>query len=201
MKTVSISFRKAYLLYLFLIVFVLINFFQFLSGYAACRKLNSENCQIFRIILFGSSDYPEGETVSAKFSLLDRKGNEIAVIERSWPDSFLAVDFSTAECNGRISYFPEKIYGTDSVITRRHFNVRKKGTNLVPYYLENRICLFGITESERKNLYKAALFALNPCSNLLYFYSKKYTVNLSLCKNGVYYGIYVEDGKLLLQEE
>lgn len=177
---------------------LLLNLSVFVKGFAACGKISSKNCQLLRIVLYGSSDTPDGETVSAKISLLDRNGNDIAVIERSWPDSFLAVDFSAAERRGVINYFPEKIYGTDSVISRRHFYIRKAGTNLIPYYLENRKCLFGISESDKSGMYDAAVFALNPFS---YLYAKKYTVNLSLCKTAVYYGIFVEKGKLILREE
>ena len=186
------------LIFLFLILILFCNSVVLVKGYIASGKISSQNCQLLRIILYGSSDTPDGETVSAKFSLLDQNGNDIAVIGRSWPDSFLAVDFSTSERKGIINYFPEKIYGTDSVISRKHFFIRKSGTNLIPYYMENRKCLFGISETEQSKMYDAAVFALNPLS---FLYSKKYTVNLSLCKTAVYYGIFIENGKLILRKE
>ena len=148
------------LIFLFLILILFCNSVVLVKGYIASGKISSQNCQLLRIILYGSSDTPDGETVSAKFSLLDQNGNDIAVIERSWPDSFLAVDFSTSERKGIINYFPEKIYGTDSVISRKHFFIRKSGTNLIPYYMENRKCLFGISETEQSKMYDAAVFAL-----------------------------------------
>ena len=200
MAVKKLSRRKLFFSILFSVagILLVLQLVGYLQCYYFVQKIPQDNDQILRVMLFGSSENPEGETVSAKFSLLDQNGNDIAVIERSWPDSFLAVDFSTSERKGIINYFPEKIYGTDSVISRKHFFIRKSGTNLIPYYMENRKCLFGISETEQSKMYDAAVFALNPLS---FLYSKKYTVNLSLCKTAVYYGIFIENGKLILRKE
>ena len=59
------------LIILFLILILFCNSVVLVKGYIASGKISSQNCQLLRIILFGSSDTPDGETVSAKFSLLD----------------------------------------------------------------------------------------------------------------------------------
>lgn len=186
---------------LILSILIVWNVFSFLFGYFSYSRVTPDNHQILRIILFGSSENPEGDTVSANITLLDRGGNDFAVIERSWPKEFLAVDFADVDFKGHNYYFPEKIYGTNSVVSRNSLIKRKQGTNLVPYYMENGICLFGVTEKEQKNLYKLARFAFSPLSFILCGISKRYTVNLSLCSPGIYYGIYVENGKLSLKKE
>ena len=186
---------------LILSVLIVWNVFSLLFGYFSYSRVTSDNHQIMRIILFGSSENPEGDTVSASITLLDRCGNDFAVIERSWPKEFLAVDFADVDFKGHNYYFPEKIYGTNSVVSRNSFITRKQGTNLVPYYMENGICLFGSDENEQRNLYRLARFAFSPFSFILCGISKRYTVNLSLCSPGIFYGIYVENGQLALKKE
>ena len=183
--------------------FILVwNGFNFLVSFFSYAAVSPDSHQVLRVILYGSSNTPEGDTVSAKIAVLNRQGDDIAVIERSWPASFLAVDFSTAEFGDKIYSFPEKIYGTNSVIPRHAFFMnRRPGTNLAPYYLENRRCLFGNDEREQKNLYKIANFALSPFSVLITGFSKKYTVNLAACEAGIYYGVFVENGTLALRRE
>lgn len=184
-----------------LALLIIINTFTLIRSYLTYPKLSSDSHQILRVIFYGSSESFEGTTVSANISLLDRSGMEIARIERSWPDSFLAVDFSSAEFGDSLFFFPEKIYGTDSVINMNNFKIGKKGTNLIHYYIENGECMFGRNKTERKYLYSMASFALNPLAKFMNGLSNKYTVNLSECKSGIYYGIFAENGLLTLRIE
>ncbi len=186
---------------LILSILIVWNLFSFIFGIFSYSRVTPDNYQVLRIILFGSTDNPEGESVSASVSLLDRSGMEFAVIERSWPKEFLAIDFADVDFSGHNYYFPEKIYGTNSVVSRNTFLKKKQGTNLIHYYMENGACLFGTSETERKNLFRLGSFAFNPLSFVFYGIKKRYTVNLSLCSPGTYYGIYVEDGSLVLKKE
>ncbi len=171
------------------------------SCYFSCKKVLPDNYQVLRIVFYGFSETSDGSTVSANISILDRAGQEVVKIERSWPDDFLAADFSCAEFGENTYFFPEKIYGTNSVFSRRNIFSKKEGTYLVPYYLENRKCLLGCTPDEKRNLFKIASFGLNPFSLLLPGLSKLYTINLSGCRPGVFYGIFAENGILSLRPE
>lgn len=198
--------KSPFKLFLFsLLVFVITltiicNTVSLLSCYFACPKVLPDNHQVLRIIFYGSSETSDGSTVSANISILDRSGQEIVKIERSWPDDFLAADFASAEFGDNIYYFPERIYGTNSVLTRRNPFSKKPGTDLVPYYIENGSCLFGTTDIEKRSLYKLGIFSLNPYSVFMGL-AKRYTVNLSGCRPGVYYGIFAENGILSLKPE
>ncbi len=165
-----------------------------LAGYLQCyyfvQKIPQDSGQILRIMLFGSSENPEGETVSAKISVLDRNGSEIAVIERSWPRLYLAVTFRSASFLNKTYFFPERIFGTNSVSVSQNILERKSSSYLIRYFVENQQCLLGTDDFQRKGLLRIFYFAMN-----------KTTVNLSGCETGRNYGVFAENGKLIVRSE
>lgn len=175
----------------FMFSILMVELVRFVSCYFYVRNVTQNETQVMRIMLFGSSDNPEGETVSAKISVLDSNGSEVAIIERSWPEPYLAVDFRSASFLGKNFYFPDLIYGTVSVTSHKSFIQRRRsGTVLDRYYVEHEKCLLGTNRYQKKALFNIFSFSLN-----------KNTVNLSSCENGIYYGVFNEGGKLVLRQE
>ena len=193
----------------FLFSVILIAFFinsiSVLNVITASKTLESPSFQIVRVLLYGSSQEDSGDTLSGRISLMDTKGNEIAVIERSWPGVYLFIDFTKSNISGKNFYFPYLIRSTEKLYEKNNKLKRRKGTYLYPYFMENRQCLlFNSSENEksRRDLYKVAKFSKNP--GIMYFsdITKNIVVNLSECQSGIYYGIFInEEGKLVFREE
>ena len=169
---------------------LLFELFFYLQCYSYVNKLPQDKGQLLRIMLYGSSENPEGQTVSAKISILNRNGREIACVERSWPKPYLAVDFRYSAFMGNNYYFPEKIYGTSSVSVSRSILERNSSSYLERYYINNHHCLLGTDDFQQKVLYRFFTFAVN-----------KNTVNLSDCETGKYYGVFAEKGRLIVRAE
>lgn len=186
--------RKSKLFFIVLLavsgIILLFELAAFLQCYYFVKKVPEFSGQILRVILFGSSENPEGETVSAKIAVLDYNGSEIAVIERSWPKPYLAVDFRSASFLQNTYFFPEKIYGTSSVSESKNIFERHSSSYLDRYYIKKSRCLLGNNELQKKAMFSFFKFALN-----------KNTVNLSSCEIGKYYGVFAEDGILTVQAE
>lgn len=173
--------------------------------YVSAKKIDAfESYEYLRIKLYGSTQTPDGNTVSATFSIVDSNLNEIAVIERSWSGSYLAVEFDIFSMKDKQFIFPGKIYGKNHIFETK-FN-RKKVTNLEKYYNENKQCMlygYGTTYTQRHLLYNIATFAtkttLFPIPD--FGFTNKYILDLSNCVNDKYYSVTkVPDGKLMLQE-
>lgn len=197
-------FLWSFFLLIFLIAGVIfaISFFNFLSvkkTISALPEYSSE--EYLRIKIYGSSYNDDGNTISGNFSLINENGLEIAVIERSWSGSYLAVDFKEIKMADKSFSFPEKIYGRDELLQYSH--KPNKGTSLGKYYNENgEFILLGnnSTKMLRKKYYKIASFALG--KNIFSLkYKKTVTIDLSSCINGKYYSIVrVPSGNYLLRE-
>lgn len=188
----KISRRKLFFGFLFSVagILLVLQLASYLQCYYFVQKIPQDNGQLLRIMLFGSSENPEGETVSAKISVLDRSGSEIAVIERSWPQLYLAVTFRSTSFLNRTYFFPEQIFGTNSVSVNSRIFERKSSSYFVRYFVKNRQCFLGVDDFQRKGLYRIFYFALN-----------KTTVNLSGCETGRNYGVFAENGKLIVRSE
>ncbi len=171
-------------------ILLILQFAGYLQCYYFVKKIPQDNGQILRIMLYGSSENPDGETVSAKISVLDRNGSEIAVIERSWPQLYLAVTFRSASFLNKTYFFPERIYGTNSVSVSKNILERKSSSYFIRYFIENNQCFLGTDDFQRKGLFRIFYFALN-----------KTTVNLSGCETGKNYGVFAENGKLIVRSE
>lgn len=193
------------IIFVFLFIVLLINTVLFFRCRYLAKDLPEQTPLLMRIYLYGSSENQDGSTVSANISILDSSSSEIAVIERSWNGTFLAIDFTTVSFYGKKFYFPQKIYGTDSVYSKYYPLEKKNGSLVSPYYLENKKCLFfgtGYTVEQRSDLYTLAVFSKSPLSYIMPYFSKKITVNLSRCQSGKNYGLYLDRfGNLVLSEE
>lgn len=192
-----------YFIILFIILYIVLNIVLYLSCLTASYKIDDNNNQEYlRVMIYGSSATPEGNTVSGTFSIIDSNGNEIATIERSWSGAYLAVEFVQIYLNGRYYIFPSKIYGKNRIIEDR--KERKKGIALEKYYNDYGQCMllgFGSSLEERKNLYKIAIFATKKYHFLTFGHTSKYTIDLSACKTNRYYTIACNNkGNLELKE-
>ena len=201
--------KKDYFIFTFLIVFFLLSiiiFSVYLFQFVYVKKIVSElpeyaSEEYLRIKIYGSSYNDDGNTISGNFAIINENGLEIAVVERSWSGSYLAVDFKEIKMADKTFIFPEKIYGRDHILQYSH--KPNKGTSLGKYYNENgEFILLGYksTKNLRKKCYKIASFALG--KNIFSLkYKKTFTIDLSSCINGKYYSIVrVPSGNYLLRE-
>ena len=166
----------------------------------AVYKINEQQNQDFMILkIYGNSSLKDGNTVSARFSILDSNQNTITELERSWSGNYLAVNFARINLFDKEFIFPTKIFAKEKL-----FENSKKGINLEKYYNENNQCmLFSKNHSikNRKRLYLISRFAnkkyLVPTFNLI----KNSTINLSECKNDIFYIISCDkNGNLILHQ-
>lgn len=192
MSVKRINGRKLFFGFLFSAAGILLalQLVSYLRCYYIVQKIPSDNGQILRIMLFGSSENPEGETVSAKISILDRNGAEIAAVERSWPRLYLAASFRSASFLGKTYFFPERIFGTNSVSVNKNILEHNSSIYIERYFVKKRQCLLGTDEFQRKGLYRLFYFAMNKC-----------TVSLSGCETGRNYGVFAENGRLIVRPE
>lgn len=171
-------------------IMLLLQLIGYLQCYYFVQKIPQDNGQILRIMLFGSSETPDGETVSAKISILDRSGSEIAAVERSWPQLYLAVTFRNASFLNKTYFFPERIFGTNSVAVSRTFFKGNSTSYIVRYFVKEHKCFLGADDFQRKGLFRIFYFAVN-----------KTTVSLSECETGKIYGVFAENGRLIVRSE
>ena len=192
------------LLVILFFIWVLFIFVSYISVYHASEQINSLNQQEFlRVRIYGSSSSSDGNTISASFSIMDTAGNEIAAIERSWSGNYLSIDFVEACFKDNFYIFPVRIYGKERIMeTKRD---RHGGTLLEKYYDDNEQCLllgYGSSLYERQELFKIARFATKKYFLVPTFgHTATYSVDLSECKNDVYYSIQIlQDGKIIVRE-
>lgn len=168
--------------------------------FLAVYKINEQQNQDFMILkIYGNSSLKDGNTVSARFSILDSNQNTITELERSWSGNYLAVNFARINLFDKEFIFPTKIFAKEKI-----FENSKNGINLEKYYNENNQCmLFSQNHSikNRKRLYLISRFAnkkyLVPTFNLI----KNSTINLSECKNDIFYIISCDkNGNLILHQ-
>ena len=173
------------------------------SVWKACSQINQPNQQEFlRIRIYGSSTSPDGNTISAAFSIVDTNGNEIAAIERSWAGNYLAVEFSEVQFNNSYFLFPSRIYGKERIMETK--SVSNKSTSLEKYYNENRQCMllgFGSTFSARNKLYVISRFATGKYLVPGFGHISNYSLDLSSCRMNTWYSIQrTIDGNLVILE-
>lgn len=193
----------ASLVCLSVIIYILFNIYSLYSVWDATSKVQEIPQQEYlRLIIYGSSSSPDGNTISAAFSIVDTKGNEIAKIERSWTGNYLAVEFAEIEFNKKSFLFPYGIYGKEHIMQTKAS--RNKKTTLEKFYDDNSQCLllgFGSTYEDRKNLYIISRFANKKIPVLTFGQVASYTLDLSDCKINRYYSIQrTSSGKLLVVE-
>ena len=182
---------------------VLFTCYTFFSVWKACAEMYQPAEQEFlRIRIFGSSSSPDGNTISAEFSITDTNGNEIAAIERSWSGNYLAVEFSEVEFNHNYFLFPSKIYGKERIMQTKP--QRNKSTILEKYYNENHQCMllgFGSSFEERNKLYTISRFATGNYFVPSFGHVTTYSLDLSNCRINTWYSIHrTADGNLVISE-
>ena len=191
-------------LFLLFITWIFFVFVSYITLYHSASQIEQPNQQEYlRVHLYGSSSSPDGNTISASFSVVDAAGNEIAAIERSWSGNYLSVDFAQASFKDKFFIFPLRIYGKERIMQTN--KDRKGGTDLEKYYDDNRQCLlsgYGSSLYERQELYKISRFATKKLLIVPSFgHITTYSVDLSECRNDVYYSIQVlSDGKIIVKE-
>ncbi len=176
------------------ISFISYNIFGFYSCSNAVqeidRNIQTNTEEYLRIRLFGMTYSEDGNTVSGNFSIMNTNGNEIAVIERSWNGSYLAVEFVELNMQNKSFIFPLRIYGRNTII--ENHPDKKKITTLDKYYNDAGLCLLaGVYASpeNKRNLYKISRFAVKRHLLFDHKYKKIITVDLSSCVRGVDYSI------------
>lgn len=187
-----------------LFTWVLFVFVTFLSVYHAAAQIRQPNQQEFmRVRLYGSSSTADGNTISASFKIMDTAGNEIAAVERSWSGNYLSVDFVETSFRDKFFIFPVRIYGKERIMETK--KDRHGGSLLEKYYDDNGQCLllgYGSSLYERQELYKIAAFATKKYLIVPSFgHTTTYSIDLSECKNDVYYSIQIlSDGRIVVRE-
>ena len=158
--------------------------------------------EFLRIKIYGSSSDQDGNTVSGTFSIIDSNGNEIAVIERSWSGSYLAVEFARIGSRGKYFVFPSRIYGKNNIIEERR--ERSHGTLLEKYYDDYGQCMllgYGSSLKERKKLYRIAAFATGKYFIPSFGFVTRFSIDLSGLRPDKYYSIsFTEKGNYLVEE-
>ncbi len=153
---------------------------------------------MMRVMLYGRSP----ESMSAHISLVNSSGREFAIIDRSWSNQSLYVDFSSAEFGGKTMYFPIRLYSGHYLPSGRV--VVSKGLDLTRYYMERGECAFisSSAPKKRKSAVNAfAVFADFQSKKFQSRYSKIRTMNLTELQGGVVYEITASsDGSLGLAQ-
>ena len=191
------------LITLLAVAYIIFSCWACLACWNAAASLNGNIPQEFlRIKIYGSSSDSEGNTVSGTFSIIDSNGNEIAVIERSWSGSYLAVEFARVGTDGKYYVFPSRIYGKNRIIEERH--ERSHGTLLEKYYDDYGQCMllgYGSSLDSRKKLYRIAAFATGKYLVPPFGLVTRFSIDLSDCRPDRYYSIdFDENGQFHVSE-
>ncbi len=200
MKKQSYFFRLfSPLITLAIVIYIFFTCWSYLSCWNSAASLPSNIPQEFlRIKIYGKTD----DTVSGTFSIIDSNGNEIAVIERSWSGSYLAVEFDCICISDKYFIFPSRIYGRKRIIEERH--ERSRGTFLEKYYDDYGQCMllgYGSSLSQRKKLYKIAAFATGKYRLPSFGLVQRFSIDLSGCSPDRYYSIsFEENGQFKIEE-
>lgn len=175
----------------------------YIKVFNAARNLDEiQNQEFLNFIIYGSSTSEEGNTVSARFTIVDFKGNGITEIERSWNGNYLAVVFNQSKIINKYFIFPEKIFAKNRII-ESGIN-RKRGTQLEKYYGENRECILlgkPSLKKNRENLYLISRFTNKNYLIPTFGIVNSYTLDLSNCEPDVYYTVSCDSkGKIILRQ-
>lgn len=198
----SNSFIKLFtpLVTLAIVVYVFFTCWAYLACWTSAAALPSNVPQEFlRIKIYGSGS---DETVSGTFAIIDSNGNEIAVIERSWSGSYLAVEFARVGIEGKYFIFPSRIYGKNRIVEERR--ERSHGTTLEKYYDDYGQCMllgYGSSLKQRKQLYRIASFATGKYTIPVFGLATRFSIDLSACRPNRYYSIsFSADGDYVVEE-
>ena len=194
------------LITLIAVAYIIFTCWSYLACWNSALSLPSNIPQEFlRIKIYGSSSDTTDSadsTVSGTFSIIDSNGNEIAVIERSWSGSYLAVEFARVGIDGKYFIFPSRIYGKNRIIEERR--ERTHGTLLEKYYDDYGQCMllgYGSSLRQRKLLYRIAAFATGKYMVPGFGLVTRFSIDLSGCRPDRYYSIrFNEAGSFVVEE-
>ena len=196
------------LIILVVLAYIIFSCWSYLACWNSAVSLPSNIPQEFlRIKIYGSSSESDlyslsNNTVSGTFSIIDSNGNEIAVIERSWSGSYLAVEFARVGIDSKYFIFPSRIYGKNRIIEERR--ERSHGTLLEKYYDDYGQCMllgYGSSLRQRKRLYRIAAFATGKYKVPGFGLVTKFSIDLSGCRPDRYYSIsFNADGSFVVEE-
>ena len=191
------------LITLLAVAYIIFTCWSYLACWNSAVSLYQNVPQEFlRIKIYGSSSDSDGNTVSGTFSIIDSNGNEIAVIERSWSGSYLAVEFARVSIDGKYFVFPSRIYGKNRIIEERR--ERSKGTHLEKYYDDYGQCMllgYGSSLKERQKLYRIAAFATGKYRVPAFGLISRFSIDLSGCRPDRYYSIsFSANGDYVVEE-
>lgn len=194
----KVTFKLLQLIFAFYLIYAGV---IYIKVFRAAKSVNEiQNQEFLRFTIYGSSSSEEGNTVSARFAIIDSKGNEITEIERSWNGNYLAVEFNQLELADKYFIFPSKIFAKNRIIEGS--KGRKKGTRLEKYYGENNECILLGKNSLKKN--RLELYTISQFTNKNFLvptfgFVNTYTLDLSDCEPDVFYVISCDSkGKLTL---
>lgn len=186
------------------LLFCLLDFISILKLKNFAKSLSFPNdLPIMQVIFYGKSEDLGMNTLSARISILDSSGNDVSVIERSWKNDGIEIFFKKTDFSGFSFYFPKHIYGKNYDSFTNSWKIESGGTNLIPYYMENKKCLLYNPIEKNKlseELFKTADFSLNRFSVFSNKYTSDVVIDLSKCEHGKVYSIVInKSGNLVLK--
>lgn len=192
------NFKK--LVFIFLSIYFFYGLTIYVRFFFAVYNTNEKQNQDFLILkIYGNSSSKDGNTVSARFSILDSNQNTITELERSWSGNYLAVNFARINLFGKEFIFPTEIFAKEKI-----FENSKNGIKLEKYYDENKQCILfsqNYSLKSRKRLYLISRFVNKKYLVPTFNFIKNSTINLSECKNDVFYIISCDkSGNLILHQ-
>lgn len=143
---------------------------------------------LMRVMVYGKSP----ESMSAHISLMDSSGKEFAVIDRSWSNSSLYIEFSSASFKEKEIYFPIRIYSGRYLSSGRM--VAGRGLDLTRYYMDGDECSFvsAHDSKEHKSAVGAfAVFAVSQSKKFQSRFSKIRTINISDLQDAAVYEVVI----------
>ncbi len=200
MKKSTVVIRFVSLVSLFILfAFASFYLFIFLRCFFVADDIPEFNSVVLmRVMLYGKSP----ESMSAHISLVDSTGKEFAIIDRSWSNQSLYVEFSSAEFGGKSLFFPIRLYSGHHLPSGRA--VVSKGLDLTRYYMDGGECAFVSPFSAKKKRSAVTAFAVFADFQSKKFqskYSRMRTMNLTELQDGVVYEITTSsDGSLGLSQ-
>lgn len=167
----------------FFIAVLVFAYKYFICYYAASNLESSLYYDCAKVLVYGSGD----DSVSASITFTDSDSNIVAEFERSWNAPSVSVDFACVTFLGKKSYFPYRIYASDSPGVNSGVMLRKH------LFSKGRFELLGSswTDEQKKYAGMIADFALTPAFSIFSSHLSYYSVNLGGCIPGKEYRLFV----------
>lgn len=191
-KILTITISTVFSILMLIVLYNTIYCFRVLHA-ADCIK-EFKQSEYLKFMLYGNTWDNNANTISAHVTILDKNGNSVGSIERSWSGVYLSVEFNIIDIDDGTYVLPYSIYGKDKILEQK--SLSKSGTLLEKYYLDNGECLLlGKDSSEKNRKYLNTIINFSKTNIPSVILGKKmiYTVDLSQCKTGIEYILYYTD--------